>query len=43
LTRIYLDGGADAEDETLVAERDGDRFRFDIRMQGDRATAFFEH
>jgi protocatechuate 3,4-dioxygenase alpha subunit len=43
LTRIYLDGGADAEDETLIAERDGDRFRFDIRMQGDRATAFFEH
>ena len=43
LTRIYLDGGADAEDETLVAARDGDGFRFDIRMQGDRATLFFEH
>jgi protocatechuate 3,4-dioxygenase alpha subunit len=43
LTRIYLDGGADAEDETLVAARDGDEIRFDIRMQGDRATAFFEH
>jgi protocatechuate 3,4-dioxygenase alpha subunit len=43
LTRIYLDGGADAEDESLVAARDGDVFRFDIRMQGDRPTLFFEH
>jgi protocatechuate 3,4-dioxygenase alpha subunit len=43
LTRIYLDGGADAEDETLVARHDGDSFRFDIRMQGERATVFFEH
>jgi protocatechuate 3,4-dioxygenase alpha subunit len=43
LTRIYLDGGGDAEDETLAAERDGDGFRFDIRMQGDDATCFFEH
>jgi protocatechuate 3,4-dioxygenase alpha subunit len=43
LTRIYLDGGADAEDETLVAERDGEGYRFDIRMQGDRATLFFDH
>jgi protocatechuate 3,4-dioxygenase alpha subunit len=43
LTRIYLDGGAAAEDPTLVAQRDGDDVRFDIRMQGDRATLFFEH
>jgi protocatechuate 3,4-dioxygenase alpha subunit len=43
LTRIYLDGGADAEDETLVAEPDADGFRFDIRMQGENATVFFEH
>ena len=43
LTRIYLDGGADAEDETLVAQRDDNRLRFDIRMQGERATLFFEH
>ena len=42
LTRIYLDGDG-AEDDTLVARRDGDAFRFDIRMQGDRATLFFEH
>jgi protocatechuate 3,4-dioxygenase, alpha subunit len=43
LTRIYLDGGGGAEDETLVAHPDGDGFRFDIRMQGNRATLFFEH
>jgi protocatechuate 3,4-dioxygenase alpha subunit len=43
LTRIYLDSGAEAEDETLVAEHDGDGFRFDIHLQGDRATLFFEH
>jgi protocatechuate 3,4-dioxygenase alpha subunit len=43
LTRIYHDGGSAAEDETLVAARDGDGFRFDIRMQGENATAFFEH
>jgi len=47
LTRIYLDGGAGAEDETLVAQRkdtaEGGGFEFDIHMQGDRATLFFEH
>jgi protocatechuate 3,4-dioxygenase, alpha subunit len=43
LTRIYLDGGAEAEDETLIAQREGDAFRFDIRLQGENATAFFEH
>jgi protocatechuate 3,4-dioxygenase alpha subunit len=43
LTRIYLDDGAAAEDETLVAVREGAGMRFDIRMQGDGATAFFEH
>lgn len=43
LTRIYLDGGADAEDATLVAARDGDGLRFDIRLQGENATTFFEH
>lgn len=43
LTRIHLDGDASAEDETLVAVRDGDGYRFDVRMQGERATLFFEH
>lgn len=43
LTRVYLDGRTDAEDETLVAAPEGDGWCFDIRMQGDRATLFFDH
>ncbi len=50
-TRIYL---RDEDDdvlraldserrETLVARPAGDRLRFDIRMQGARATVFFAH
>jgi protocatechuate 3,4-dioxygenase alpha subunit len=50
-TRIYL---RDTDDEvlrglepaaraTLVAQPQGDGMRFDIRMQGDRATVFFAH
>jgi protocatechuate 3,4-dioxygenase, alpha subunit len=42
VTRVYLDGDG-AEDETLVARSEGEGFRFDIRLQGDRATLFFEH
>ncbi len=40
VTRLYLDG--DAEDETMVAARSGDGYRFDIRLQGDAATGFFD-
>jgi len=43
LTRIYLDAGAEAEDATLLAAHEGDGLRFDIRMQGDGATLFFDH
>jgi protocatechuate 3,4-dioxygenase, alpha subunit len=43
LTRIYLDGASEAEDETLVAAPDGTGLRFDIHMQGENATLFFEH
>jgi protocatechuate 3,4-dioxygenase alpha subunit len=43
LTRIYLRDDPAAEDETLLAQHEGDRMRFDIRMQGERATVFFEH
>ncbi|HZR95069.1 MAG TPA: hypothetical protein VFA56_05205 [Gaiellaceae bacterium] len=43
LTRIYLDDVGGAEDETLVAARDGEGYRFDIRLQGAGATRFFEH
>jgi protocatechuate 3,4-dioxygenase alpha subunit len=38
-----LPGLSDEERSTLVAVDEGDAFRFDIRMQGDRATVFFEH
>ena len=40
VTRLYLDG--DADDETMAAVRSGDGYRFDIRLQGDAATAFFD-
>jgi protocatechuate 3,4-dioxygenase, alpha subunit len=51
LTRIYLREEDDevlgrlepSERETLVARHEGGRFLFDIHMQGDRATVFFEH
>lgn len=50
-TRIYLREGDDEvwngldEDRraTLLARRDGDSLVFDIRMQGEHATVFFEH
>ena len=34
---------AEEERATLVAEAEDGALRFDIRMQGDRATVFFEH
>ena len=40
VTRLYLDG--DAEDETMVAARSGNGYRFDIHLQGDAATGFFD-
>jgi protocatechuate 3,4-dioxygenase alpha subunit len=33
----------EAERATLLAEQEDGALRFDIRMQGDRATVFFEH
>ena len=52
LTRIYFPDERNEDDpvlasldsavrETLVAQADGDGLRFDIRMQGERATVFF--
>jgi protocatechuate 3,4-dioxygenase alpha subunit len=41
LTRVYLDG-AGAEDPTMVAAPADGGFSFDVRLQGDDATAFFE-
>ena len=50
-TRIYLRDGEDevwrrlddSQRERLLARREGDALVFDIRMQGDDATVFFEH
>ena len=36
-----LDGDG-AADPTQVAERDGGGFRFDVRLQGEGGTAFYE-
>ena len=50
-TRIYLDAEADdpvlasvaaERRETLLAERTEDGYRFDIRIQGERETVFFD-
>ena len=50
-TRIYLDPAPDDpvleslpadRRDTLIAERDGDSYRFDIRIQGERETVFFD-
>ena len=50
-TRVYLSDSGDevlaalepSDRETLVARRQGDGLRFDIRLQGDNATVFFAH
>ena len=43
LTRLYVpDAAAEAEDPTMVARAEGDGLRFDVQLQGDVETAFFE-
>jgi protocatechuate 3,4-dioxygenase, alpha subunit len=42
VTRVHLPGADGAEDESMVAHEDGDGLRFDVRLQGDGETAFFE-
>jgi protocatechuate 3,4-dioxygenase alpha subunit len=42
LTRFYAPDAGSAEDPTLVARREGDELRWDVRLQGDGETAFFE-
>ena len=42
VTRLYLPGEPGAEDETMVAREEGDGLRFDVRLQGEGETAFFE-
>jgi protocatechuate 3,4-dioxygenase alpha subunit len=41
VTRLYLDA-ADAEDRTMIAQRADGGYRFDVRLQGEAATAFFD-
>ncbi len=41
VTRLYLDDEG-AEDATMVARREGGVLRFDVHLQGDDATAFFQ-
>lgn len=41
LTRLYVPGET-AEHESMLARAEGDGLRFDIHLQGDRETAFFE-
>jgi protocatechuate 3,4-dioxygenase alpha subunit len=41
LTRLYVPGEK-AEDETMVARQEEDGLRFDIHLQGEQETAFFE-
>jgi protocatechuate 3,4-dioxygenase alpha subunit len=42
MTRLYLPGEAGAEDESMLAREDGDGLRFDVRLQGEGETAFFD-
>jgi protocatechuate 3,4-dioxygenase, alpha subunit len=42
VTRLYLPGADGAEDPTMVAREEGDGLVFDVHLQGDGETAFFE-
>ena len=42
VTRLYAPGEGGAEDPTMTARRDGDVLRWDVRLQGEAETAFFE-
>ena len=41
VTRLYLDA-SNAEDDTMVAQRSDEVYRFDVRLQGEAATGFFD-
>ena len=41
VTRLYLDAST-AEDDTMVAQRSDEVYRFDVRLQGEAATGFFD-
>jgi protocatechuate 3,4-dioxygenase, alpha subunit len=42
VTRIVVPGEAGAEDATMLAQRADGGLRFDVHLQGERETAFFE-
>jgi protocatechuate 3,4-dioxygenase alpha subunit len=42
LTRLYPPGAAGAEDPTMVARAEESMLRWDVHLQGERETAFFE-
>ena len=42
VTRMVVPGRADPEDPTMLAEQLEDGLRFDVRLQGERETAFIE-
>ena len=43
LTRLYLpEAAADAEDPSMVVREERDGLRFDVHLQGQQETAFFE-
>jgi protocatechuate 3,4-dioxygenase, alpha subunit len=42
VTRMYVPGETDAEDESMLAQREDGGLRFDVHLQGERETAFFE-
>jgi protocatechuate 3,4-dioxygenase alpha subunit len=42
ITRLYVRDGVGAEDASMVAHDEGGELRFDVHLQGERETAFFE-
>jgi protocatechuate 3,4-dioxygenase, alpha subunit len=42
VTRLYRGPDARAEDPTMIARDEGGGLRFDVRLQGEQETAFFE-
>jgi protocatechuate 3,4-dioxygenase alpha subunit len=42
VTRLYTPDAEGAEDPTMVARRDGAVLRWDVHLQGEAETAFFE-
>jgi protocatechuate 3,4-dioxygenase alpha subunit len=42
LTRLYPPDAEGPRDSTMVARREGEALRWDVRLQGEEETAFFE-